>query len=385
MAKKISFRLLLCFTFVLFASSCYAAKHVHQYENHICTQCGEAESGLYYNGEYKFSWQELIDRGYITESMKYYGTTTIKRVRSLDSCSSTLVGDLVVDEGIVLISGSLSGNKQGFAWTQLNSIKLPSTVKEIYYGAFRGSSISEVSLNEGLEKLGDDMFRGCINLTTVELPSTLKEIGSYTFSGCTGLQSVIFHGTDLIVHEQATFIGCSSLINVDLHRFMGIGHDMFKNCTALETITLPENITYIGDKAFEGCTNLQTVIMSDSVTRLGSYSFNGCTSLLELYLSDSITEISEYAFSSCSSLKTVYFGHATKELQNSIFYETPIENLYLPKSLLKVHRAIFLWGSWGGDYEPEINVYYEGDEFDWLLVDKSNPLNNAYIEYNVTY
>ena len=113
---------------------------------------------------------------------------------------------------------------------------------------------------------------------------------------------------------------------------------MFKNCTGLTTVSLP-NITTVYDgnlsNMFNGCTNLTTVDLSGLATYTGSYSgswFNGCTSLESVDLSsfNSVSGSNPFyggIFRNCPSLKTLKVG--AKPITQSDFLSEAysIENL----------------------------------------------------------
>jgi hypothetical protein len=63
----------------------------------------------------------------------------------------------------------------------------------------------------------------------------------------------------------------------------------------LTSITLPNNITYIGTSVFEGCKELETVNLSENLSILPEKTFWGCSSLKDLYLPDNINTIEKYA------------------------------------------------------------------------------------------
>ena len=110
---------------------------------------------------------------------------------------------------------------------------------------------------------------------------------------------------------------------------------MFANCTGLYTITIPTNITSIGEHAFDGCTALGTVVngvkgtINNESKIWSNYMFANCTGLTTVtienankdklggyvfYKDSALTEIyylsdviSEHMFDSCISLQNVYF------------------------------------------------------------------------------
>lgn len=62
------------------------------------------------------------------------------------------------------------------------SIIIPSYVKEIKYGAFCGTGVSNLGIEEGVEQIGETAFAQ-MKLNVVVLPKSVKEIGSVAFAG----------------------------------------------------------------------------------------------------------------------------------------------------------------------------------------------------------
>lgn len=87
------------------------------------------------------------------------------------------LGNLIIPEGIRTLGNS------SFREATFDSIKLPSTLKEIEYSAFCKSNLSEIVLPEKLEAIGIDAFRDT-NLSKINLPSKLVDIESSCFRGC---------------------------------------------------------------------------------------------------------------------------------------------------------------------------------------------------------
>ena len=83
-------------------------------------------------------------------------------------------------------------------------------------------------------------------LTRVTIPEGVKTIGPNAFIGCTSLTSItIPDGVTMI--EYYAFCDCRSLTNV----------------------IIPEGVTYIGNRAFIGCTSLKSVSLPASLTECG--------------------------------------------------------------------------------------------------------------------
>ena len=121
-------------------------------------------------------------------------------------------------------------------------------------------TLQSVVLNDGLEKIGCEVFMGCMSLKEVNLPSTLIGIGCGAFEGCTLLESIF----------------CLPLTLTE------IGANAFKG-TRLTDITLPATLTKISDGAFMDCRKLETVTMHEGLQKIGEDAFSGCKSLTSIH------------------------------------------------------------------------------------------------------
>ena len=113
-----------------------------------------------------------------------------------------------------------------------------------------------------------------------------------------------------------TFINNKKITKCDLTGVTGWGRTptlpelAFMNCTALQEVTLPDDVRVIGSSAFFGCAALTTVNLSQ-VTRIDEYAFWECTSLTALTL-DNVTTIDHDAFYGCTGLETLKIPKCTR-------------------------------------------------------------------------
>ena len=91
-------------------------------------------------------------------------------------------------------------------------------------------------------------------------------IGGYAFQGNSTLTSVtIPEGVTTI--EYSALSGCTSLTSITIPEDVTtISKYAFSGCTSLTNVTIPEGVTYIGNRAFLGCTSLKSVSLPASLT-----------------------------------------------------------------------------------------------------------------------
>ena len=129
------------------------------------------------------------------------------------------------------------------------------------------TSLTSVTIPEGVTSIGDDAFSLCVNLTSISLPKSLTSIGSWGFSAA-GL-------TSITIPENVRSIGC----------------DAFFSCGKLKKVVLPEGITRISSRTFAMCRNLTDITIPDSVTSIDEGAFCGCDKLDSIVIPDSVIEI----------------------------------------------------------------------------------------------
>ena len=76
-------------------------------------------------------------------------------------------------------------------------------------------------------------------------------------------------------------------------------------------VTIPNSVTSIGEGAFAGCTALTSVTIPNSVTSIGGWAFYYCIALTSVTIPNSVTYIGEYAFIGCTALTSVTLSRST--------------------------------------------------------------------------
>ncbi len=98
--------------------------------------------------------------------------------------------------------------------------------------------ITDYSILEGTEIIGDAAFSNCQDIVYVSIPNSINEIGHYAFAGCKKIFSFIIPS------------GVKS-----------IGDGAFMNCETLKSLRLSAGLVSISSDAFDGCDNLYTIFV----------------------------------------------------------------------------------------------------------------------------
>ncbi len=149
-----------------------------------------------------------------------------------------------VNNGVItfngtLVVGSITSAKEedanGNITVTLTTTEDNANVTSALVGS--NSNITSAVVGEGFVNVTNRSFRYCPNLKSVSLPSTLTTI------------------------EEGAF-----------------------QKTALTTVTIPENVTYVGKTALGACSSLETIVINAKNVTIANYCARGCANLKSVYL-----------------------------------------------------------------------------------------------------
>ena len=92
--------------------------------------------------------------------------------------------------------------------------------------------------------------------------------------------------------------------------------------TGLETINIPDSVTYIGDNAFDGNRELSEINLSKNITYIGTEAFDLCFKLSTITIPESVTLICPYLFGRNAREKNINFEDTTTN-----WYKSEYSNL----------------------------------------------------------
>lgn len=287
--------------------------------------------------------------------------------RSITSIGSWAFSDCSALSSITIPSSIVSiGNYAFFSCTQLSSINIPDSVTNIGEGAFincsslrsividkdnciydsrdKCNAIIETSTNTlilgcvntyipcTVEKIGNNAFFHCKDLTSISIPNSVTSIGNGAFSGCTSLILITIPDSVSSIGKGA-FTDCYALISITIpDSVTKIENGMFCECKSLTDITLHNNITDIEEYAFSGCEKLEDITIPSGVTTIKEGVFSLCHCLTSVIIPDNVTCIGKEAFGHCRNLISITIPNSVTSIENcALIFCTKLQKIYIPK------------------------------------------------------
>ena len=271
----------------------------------------------------------------------YYDITSDSTVEVNNNYVS---GDVVIPSTVTYNGTTYSvtsiGGEAFYSCSGLTSVTIPNSVISIGGFAFSGcSGLTSVTIPIGVTSIGESAFSGCSGLTSVTIPNSVTSIGRGAFRGCSGLTSINvasgnthYSSIDGVLYNYAqdtliqcpcaktsvtipnnvtsigegAFWGWSGLTSVTIpNSITSIRERAFRDWSSLTSVTIPNSVTSIGEGAFWGCSGLTSVTIPNSVTSIGNVAFYGCRGLTSVTIPNSVTSIEWYAFHRCRGLTSV--------------------------------------------------------------------------------
>ena len=298
-------------------------------------------------GDYAFANNKLLKSVVLPSTLKKIGRGAFK--------NSNL-------ESVILPSGLEEIAEEAFSYNKLSAVTLPTHLKTLGDSAFSNNNLKEVTLPSHLEVLGT-AFIDNSELNKITFSEGLKEIrGDHyrelsTFSG-TAIKSLVLPKSLEKIGDCA-FYDLKGLAEISIpENVTSIGNEAFYN-TGLTSIDLPANLKTIGRFAFSG-TKLKKVVLPSRVETIGDCAFS-IESLESVHIPRSLKSISSYSsttsyiydstwsnvawgegiFSGAKNLKTVTFEDGISEIISELFSGTGINKIDLPSSVTKIGSAAF--------------------------------------------
>lgn len=270
-----------------------------------------------------------------------------------------------------------------FGGTRLIHVILNERIDSIPANAFRGKynmTLESVSLPEGLKYIGDGAFEGNNNLNMV-IPESVVYIGgkalpeawvlkhpkengiwyfgkvAYAYdSNVAGVENIeIKNGIKSI---SSGFVSDNLRMNlkkvilpdgleqigecvISENGTPGFIKSCFYECAKLEEINLPDGLKVIGDGTFNGCKNLKIESWPNSLEAIGQSSFLSCESIYSVTFGENLKFLGQQAFEFCPSISNVKLYSTHLVTSGSPFWNGSVEKVTIGSKVTNIPKYMF--------------------------------------------
>lgn len=262
----------------------------------------------------------------------------------------TALSSVTLHEGLEVIGSHAFG-----VCRSLSSVSIPTTVTEIGGGAFANSGLTSAVIPGNVVTLGAGAFSYCENLTYVKIAPGLKYLGGGAFGGCkllTEMQQIELPDGILEIggnplNETPVYTNAADRAakNKTLFTFSVNGYLFKMTDRYIEEDKRPESVSIVGNVVAGGAvglTSVQSVTVSDSVTYIGERAFRDCYSLVSIKLSENITEIHDETFYNCFNLRSISIPEKVERIgYNAFRFCSDLMTVDMPNHPVLIEQGAF--------------------------------------------
>lgn len=151
-------------------------------------------------------------------------------------------------------------------------------------------------------EIATDAFENCTWITKVTIPDSVTIINCNSFVNCPNVGET---------HDGVTYIGkwlikCdTSVANITIREdTVGIATWAFWGCNQITEVVIPDSVKHM-NMVFRECSSLKSVTLPNGLTKIGGSLFSTCTALESVTIPSSVNTIEDSAFNGCHSLTTI--------------------------------------------------------------------------------
>ena len=221
---------------------------------------------------------------------------------------------------------------EALSFKSLTGINIPASVRILQPAVFTGSGLTSIFIPATLQRMFDNPFRNCKDLTSIEVAD---DSPYYESRGC----NAVFNKYNELV------VTCSTSIIPD--DITAIGSWAFADRWDLTSFSVPDKVIEISDRAFYNCQNLASVTIPNAVKQIGVNAFSWCQSLTSVHIGSGIERIDDGAFASCVSLDEVYVDATiVPQIYAGTFADiNPAAKIYVPAEALAEYQSAQYWNT----------------------------------------
>ena len=224
--------------------------------------------------------------------------------------------------------------------SMVNGYKVDSIENPIFRDNYK---LKGVIIPDTVDYVSREIFSGCVSLTDVDLGKGITSISFGMFYNCKSLESLTIPEQIKYLggYEQDPFDGCTSLKNLYL-KAKNISFIRYLKLPSLTNIVIASTVDSLPDGAFSGYKYLENVTFENGLLVLPNECFKNCTGLKSITLPDSMMSVGKSAFENCYNLKSVTFSKNLNTISPSAFKGcSSIESLNFNDNLREIGNNAF--------------------------------------------
>ena len=230
----------------------------------------------------------------------------------------------------------------------LKSVTIGNSVTSIEYPAFSGCyhlvevyNLSNLTITAGSSDNGYVAYYAKKVHNSATDKSIIVQQGDYTFAYADGKGYLVnYTGKDSVITLPSSFTYDGNAVST-----YEINDAAFYNCSALNSVTIPNAVSSIGYEAFSNCSKLKSVTIGNSVTSIGDEAFSNCSKLKSVTIGNSVTSIGYAVFYGCSALTSVTCEASTPPSVSSYTFENVSATIpvYVPCNAVSAYKKASGW------------------------------------------
>ena len=237
-------------------------------------------------------------------------------------------------------------------------------IEVIGNGIFEGyEEVTSVTIPASVTKIGENAFKGCKFLATLnfEAGSKLEIIGDSAFASTGLTYGAALENRELAIPASVKKIGDSAFAMGSTNKLNGtlsfgdgsvleeIGEKAFYYCNFTGTITVPATVKKLGTSAFSGCKSVEHVVFAEGSYMTGedwgTQVFSRCENLLDIVLPQGMTVLKQATFSGNYKMAAPKLPDTLVTIGDTVFSQVGgFTEFTVPASVKTIGKSAFAGG-----------------------------------------
>ena len=288
----------------------------------------------------------------------FYNCRDLKSITFPDTCRS--LGNYILKycrslQSLTIPEGIISGTTEMcIGCYSLISVVIPDTITSLAQSSFQYCySLKDIYLSSKIVSIGTSAFQDCRSLENITMPSDLTSIAGSMFYGCISLRSLVISNKTTSI-DQYFCRGCLSLKTVTLPTSLTSTPNNFGynfSDTAIESITLPNGMTRLGQYCFYNCVYLKNITLPNTLTVIDTSSLQSTHLLSSLTIPASVTTINNNWIAGAYNLTELIMLPTTPPTMNNAGIQNNADLIiYVPyssdHSILNAYKTATNWSTY---------------------------------------